>query len=74
MSKVSTLCLEKSSLYNLVSAKLNIAVNFAVSLSEKLGKLMRCCQIQHSFNCIEYLCKLREDYLTLLTSKFYIFF
>ena len=32
---------------------------------------MRCCQIQHNFKYIEYLCKLDQEYLIPLTSKCY---
>jgi len=35
---------------------------------------MRCCQIQHNFKCLEHLCKLDNEYLISLTSKFYTFF
>ena len=30
-------------------------------------KFMQCCQIQHNFKCIEYLCKLYKEYLISLT-------
>jgi len=34
---------------------------------------MHFCQIQHSFRCSEYLCKLGKEYLNALTCKFYSF-
>jgi len=34
---------------------------------------MHCCQIQHNFKYIKYLCKLRKEYLISLISYFYSF-
>jgi len=36
-----------------------VVITFTVSLSDKLC----CCQIQHNFKCIKYLCKLCKEYL-----------
>ena len=36
-----------------------------------IGKILRCCQIQHNVKCTEHWCKQRKEYLISLTSKFY---
>ena len=50
---------------------ITVAAIFTVCLSEKLGKVMRCRQIQHNFKCIEYLCKQRKEYLISVMSYFW---
>ena len=42
-------------------AKNLTVVTFAVCLSEKLGKIPGCRQIQHNFKSTEYLCKLCKE-------------
>ena len=51
-----------------------VVVTFSVCLSEKLRKIHGCCQIQHNFKCVEYLCKLCTKYLISLTSIFIRFY
>jgi len=47
---------------------------FTACFTEKLGKFMRCCQIGHNFKRVEYLYKLRKEYLISLTPKIETFF
>ena len=49
-------------------AKNLTVVTFAVCLSEKLGKIPGCRQIQHNFKSTEYLCKLCKELETFVMS------